>query len=667
MKKHFYSLLLVVIALTFYRCDLLDRPMMFSVKNFDPVVNTSTDSRFVLDLTEALDSGIIIPTVRQIEGGKFRFSFDIKNNTRHNKEFYYKIYYQNASYKEKESRIGPLSGEVEYNPLAAENFYGSWQEVTTAFKSTGLINADEKYHTVEDAFRIVGNPRNEKKCYVEHLIPPTEAEIQNTIEAIKESESWFKAEQKKAKEEGVDLEEQLKASAYFVLTQTNQKKAEVQHHRWKRNPRVGDYEFMLVVVEERTLMEFPGFVKRIDQTNNGTFFNPFYYFIEGEGKYKPNCMALKSDKKLSTYIEVSEISSYCESCGYMVNDALGLEEDSLKKNALFTSVKDFSPKVFQNIDTTLSWKDLSVTTLESLKQNYTSRQEISVSHDAELPANTFWHPDGSIELYNSSDSVHLKKDAGLIFRLGMTYGAYTMKLKMTELINEKGVWNGLTSAFWLLTQSGESWNYRRDLKDRGYIPLHKQDENNKERVAQDAFSQISMEVSGKYPYWPKSSYTNNADLEYSEQKVDLNKLTVDCANWDLAATAPGKFQYGAFMHPSGKGKKAYELHRWDSFAPSINFKKLVKKEKLQQAAFIYLKVIWSPENIKWQWSEDGKQFSTLCEMNSDITSIPNNQMLLVYSQEFKEEERWAPGHLAQEDYPLFNDLPAFRVYQISVE
>ena len=63
------------------------------------------------------------------------------------KKYYYKIYYQNVSYAFEDD-----------NPLSYENFYGSWENTSTTFKPINNLS-------VEDSFRIVGNPRNEKQDY----------------------------------------------------------------------------------------------------------------------------------------------------------------------------------------------------------------------------------------------------------------------------------------------------------------------------------------------------------------------------------------------------------------------------------------------------------------------------------------------------------------------
>ncbi len=94
-----------------------------------------------MDLQNVVNEGITLPSVEQSKDGiVFKFKAE--------KGQYYKIYYQNESYKFPED-----------NPLCSENFYGSWEDVGIGFKKV------ETNGVVSDAFRIVGNPRDEKKFY----------------------------------------------------------------------------------------------------------------------------------------------------------------------------------------------------------------------------------------------------------------------------------------------------------------------------------------------------------------------------------------------------------------------------------------------------------------------------------------------------------------------
>src|SRR4051812_24682794 len=162
----------------------------FSEKSFNAISNFPNANDLVsldLDYSGAIDQGFIIPSIKQAKEGVFVCTFSIKNNNAAPADFHYKIFYQNESYKFNEFD----SSTSKFNPLASENFYGSWENTDITFRKTSSIPADGEYHTIIDSIRIVGNPRNE--------------------------------------------------TLYF---------SDGKNDRWKRNPRVGNYSFLLVVTSE---------------------------------------------------------------------------------------------------------------------------------------------------------------------------------------------------------------------------------------------------------------------------------------------------------------------------------------------------------------------------------------------------------------------------------
>ena len=146
------------------------------------------------DLEDAVLNGIVIPTVRQTKEGNFQFSFKLENTSGDLTRFWYKLYYQNESYKLGDS-------------LAGENFYGSWEDTGIEFKATPEF---EDQITIKDSFRIVGNPRNERiyygkdlnKCYV------TKQGILEVVNYINTIPSWKASIEKNALMNKVPLEDQ---------------------------------------------------------------------------------------------------------------------------------------------------------------------------------------------------------------------------------------------------------------------------------------------------------------------------------------------------------------------------------------------------------------------------------------------------------------------------
>ena len=117
--------------------------------DFNPISNFNSENDTVLldmDLENVVLNGIVLPSVHQTYDEGFKFTFDVPSLD--GDKLYYKIYYQNETYKFPEG-----------DSLCGENFYGSWEDVSLGFKE---ITDGKK---IEDFFRIVGNPRDEKVYY----------------------------------------------------------------------------------------------------------------------------------------------------------------------------------------------------------------------------------------------------------------------------------------------------------------------------------------------------------------------------------------------------------------------------------------------------------------------------------------------------------------------
>ncbi len=229
---------------------------------FNAITNFGDSDTIMLDmdLRDAYTQGIIIPSVNQTNDNGFIFNFDGIEGQ------YYKIYYQNETYK---FDIG--------NPLAYENFYGSWEDSTIGFKRIA------KTGTISDTFRIVGNPRNEQKYFGSDISenPYNEEEINSIKNRIRNDSNWYAYVSNKAIEKGTTVDEQMFADAQWVLNGRRNKGD--TNNRWKRNPRVGCYSFMLVVCNEKGLKTIPEHIQYINKTDaNGSFENPYSFFSKNK-------------------------------------------------------------------------------------------------------------------------------------------------------------------------------------------------------------------------------------------------------------------------------------------------------------------------------------------------------------------------------------------------
>ncbi|MGZ4048788.1 MAG: hypothetical protein ACXVNN_05450, partial [Bacteroidia bacterium] len=432
----------------------------FSIQNFNPLSNWQTDSskqKTIFIDYENANSGFIIPTAKQIADGLFSFDFEIKNNTSSPQNFYYKIYYQNESYKFEE--LDSLSKKE--NPLAEENFYGSWENTSTTFKKIS-VDPDNSFHKITDAFRIVGNPRNDERY-------------------IKDG----------------------------------------KNNRWERNPRVGKYSFVLVVTSENDLKNIPQTIQYINLKNKGHFSNPYYYYFKGDGASLQNSIAYKSESTLKVtaepdlgkgiYVDDSRFngqedkSHFCATCG---------QDSNLYKSAPIQQFINY-------VDASTKMDNIPVVA-DILKDNYSKmdynwnksfyqKDELipTIIQTSRRPCETVFSDPKEKKIVIKNPKTQYgewkKESVGIITRHGLTYGKYRVKVKLTELLNKNNVWNGLTNAIWLITQGGGEWNYRRNCNKEGFMATYWGGPNDK-RVPAIDYSEIDFEILKTPPYCPDNVF-----------------------------------------------------------------------------------------------------------------------------------------------------------------
>ena len=247
--------------------------------HFRPMTNFKT-GRVVsldMDLENAVIDGVVLPSAKQTNDGDglFHFRFIAPK-----KGMYYKIYYQNESYK-----------FADTNALSGENFYGSWEDVAIGFKPIDRW-------LVKDSLRIVGNPRDERRYYGADLSENSfsKSHVAAVINSIRNQEVWYNSIVEKAGRNGVTVDEQLYRDALWVIS-GNRNDGD-HNHRWKRNPRVGRYSFLLVLCDEEGLNEIPDDVQHIGMTDeNGNFVNPYGWFESHPSKH---IKVIRSSRELKT-------------------------------------------------------------------------------------------------------------------------------------------------------------------------------------------------------------------------------------------------------------------------------------------------------------------------------------------------------------------------------
>lgn len=635
---------------------------LFSCKddiNFNPMSNFPDEKIVALDmdLRNVVNEGIVIPSDNQCDEPGFAFTFNAKKGQ------YYKIYYQNESYKFEDN-----------DSLSNENFYGSWEDVNVGFKKV------EESGAVTDYFRIVGNPRDEKKYYGADLTKNNfnKEAVDNVINSIKNTPEWFASVKEKAINNGNDLDEQLYLDAIWIIND-NKNRGDV-NNRFKRNPRVGEYSFMLVVCDEDALNQIPDYIKNISLTDeNCAFVNPYSYFSKNKNK---EIEVVVSDRRLKTRAVITpEYGVFLDETQIKTNDysvdnsnPRCSDSEEMYSNALY---KQFLSHVSQqytlrNIplvkDVVSDDDPYTMKEYEEARTKYDSAQlQYNYPFVTDCLGSTVrLNDDNSISLINpgNDDLDNLQKEStGIMTRVGFTYGKFRGKIKFPVMLNEENIWNGLTYAFWLIYQDEHPWNNRRTSTAGGGYVDKNDDSENPVRRHDYHYSEIDIEIVKASRYWPDFYYTENEDIA-TENPMNNNEIMYCCTNWDLATREPVKFASGINKIPYKSN--TYEAMRWYDLYKALTIKSPISNEFFKED-YYYYEIEWRPNEIIWRVGPSEDKMQLVGYMNDEYTAIPNNQMLCIVTQEYHYSEWWPPIVFEQGLIPYNKSDIEGKVYEIVVE
>jgi len=624
--------------------------------SFDPMTNFPDNDTVVIDmdLHDVVNQGIVIPSERQATDGAFVFNF------KGEKGQYYKIYYQNESYKFQND-----------NKLSNENFYGSWEDVSVGFKKI------EETGVITDSFRIVGNPRDERKFYGADVTENTfnEESVRKIIDAIKNTPAWYASIVQKAENNGYSIEKQLHLDAMWMVK--HRRNEGDFNNRWKRNPRVGCYSFMLVVCEENALNSIPEYVKNIGATDeNGAFVNPYSYF---ENHKSNDIQVVVSNRVLKTRavitpeegVFINEMDAKSDDYTVTESEKCGTS-DELYQNALY---EQFMSQVSQQytlrnipvIQDVVSGENPY--TRADYEANKTRFDSTELLYDYPVPASALGttvkvNDDNSISLINpkSTPGDLQKESTGIRTRLGFTYGKYRGKIKFPVMLNDDNVWNGLTYAFWLIYQDNHEWNNRRS-SEAGYV--EKGDESLEPKRLKDYFySEIDIEIVKASRFWPAGCYKNLGREPKVEDATSNSDVMYCCTNWDLASPEPKRFKAGINDIPyQGVTREGI---RWSNLYKALTTKTPISNDVFKED-YYYYEIEWRPTEIIWRIGPSPDKMEVVGYMNDEYTLIPNNQMLCIITQEYHYSEWWPPVVFYQGLIPYNKTDIEGRVYEIVVE
>lgn len=643
----------------------------FDIKEFNALTNYITAPvdtlSLKMDLSDAIDQGITIPSDSARER-YFKVAFKIKNNDTVPARYYYKVLYQNESYMFEEN-----------NPRSEHNFYGSWHEGETGFRVIQAIPADNEFHTIVDSIKIIGNPRNEEKYLKESFshAPVSDRKMNEMLHNIRRDSKWMKAILKKAKARSVPPSVQLMDEAEWMVR--NNWENTLENTRWRRNPRVGNYRFAVAVTSEKEFDQIPMHIRDITLKKPGTdqFENPFAYFQSKVAEDSRNCWFSTAPQVLNTRI------SFEPSRGIFVNPMDLPRNIDLRSRSTMcnTEMEQYQRAHFQQFIHHSDYKHYfdnipKVADVVEDKYNRIAYQRDSVkfdqgwkrsdaSSDTDAPCTTVGYDSARDAIYvknpgSTLDKPFRKENVGVKTRIGFTYGKYTAKIQFPKIVNQDYVWNGLTCAFWLYYQSSSEWNMRNTVCEGGYLPKGSPDKYDRHQRA--PYSEIDIEIVKTSKYWPQTSY---GDFRKTPVDDALNEnVIITCTNWDLACPDPSNYKAGA--HPVDYQDQTFELHRWDAWYKALTLKTEYPQSQTMGDVF-YFQIDWQPDRIIWRLGPDKENMTVIGYMDDKYTTIPDNQMIAVVTQEFHHGTWWPLARFQQGliPYPK-NDLTGY-IHSIEIE
>jgi hypothetical protein len=148
-----------------------------------------------------------------------------------------------------------------------------------------------------------------------------------------------------------------------------------------------------------------------------------------------------------------------------------------------------------------------------------------------------------------------------------------------------------------------------------------------------------------------------------EGPEDASKIVVTCTNWDMACPEPPYYNIGYQEFDIG-GKK-WGLHRWDVWHQALTAKYAC--DDIFDHQYYYFEIEWKPEEIIWRIGPEKDKMEIVARVNESISSIANNQMFLVFTQEYHVGRWWPESPQPQENIPFPAKDISGRIMEIEIE
>jgi len=133
----------------------------------------------------------------------------------------------------------------------------------------------------------------------------------------------------------------------------------------------------------------------------------------------------------------------------------------------------------------------------------------------------------------------------------------------------------------------------------------------------------------------------------------------------LACHEPKNFSVGA-VEKKVNGK-TYLFNRWAHYYKALTTKIPVSQDKMFKAPYYYFEIEWTPEKITWLIGPEKNKMHVICEMDNNVTAIPNNQMLMIITQEWHNQEWWPTTPFKQNFIPFPKNDIIGKVLEFEIE
>jgi hypothetical protein len=193
------------------------------------------------------------------------------------------------------------------------------------------------------------------------------------------------------------------------------------------------------------------------------------------------------------------------------------------------------------------------------------------------------------------------------------------------------------------------------------------------------YSEIDFEILKTVPYCPSyllpPAYNNGIDdqdhignwnVPFPEEIIaDDDKIQVCTTNWDLACWEPRDFTDGC--QTISYKNQTFWAHRWDKTYRAITEKTPERDDEVFGSPYYYFQIDWKPTEIIWRIGPSKDKLRVVGYVNYLNTSIPNNQMLMIVTQEFHNTKWWVGSAYQQDNIPFPKNDIVGEIYEMTIE